>query len=94
MTIEIDRRTLLQMLAAGLAGGPVLASSPFAFAQNADAVTIGWPQRRAIMGSQPALHAGCAADLQAGLRPAARPEPEARAHAEADHASGSLRPTA
>jgi peptide/nickel transport system substrate-binding protein len=43
MTIEIERRTLLQMLAAGLAGGPVLASSPFAFAQNADAVTIGWP---------------------------------------------------
>ena len=34
MTIEIDRRTLLQMLAAGLAGGPVLASSPFAFAQK------------------------------------------------------------
>ncbi len=57
MTIEIERRTLLQMLAAGLAGGPVLASSPFAFAQNADAVTIGWPSRRAVLGSQPALHA-------------------------------------
>src|SRR6267142_1831230 len=43
MTIEIERRTLLQMLAAGLAGGPMLTSSPFAFAQEADAVTIGWP---------------------------------------------------
>jgi peptide/nickel transport system substrate-binding protein len=43
MTIEIERRTLLQMLAAGLAGGPMLANSPLAFAQDAEAVTIGWP---------------------------------------------------
>ncbi len=41
MTFEIDRRSLLQMLAVGAVGGPFLAKG--AFAQSADAVTIGWP---------------------------------------------------
>ena len=33
-------------------------------------------ERRAVLGPEPALHAGRAADLQAGVRPAARPEPK------------------
>ena len=43
MTIEIERRTLLQMLGLGLVGGGVLTDSFAAFAQGTDAVTIGWP---------------------------------------------------
>ncbi|MCK9919258.1 ABC transporter substrate-binding protein [Microbacteriaceae bacterium K1510] len=43
MTIEIERRTLLQMLAASVAGGSALLDSAVVLAQTADAVTIGWP---------------------------------------------------
>jgi peptide/nickel transport system substrate-binding protein len=43
MTFEINRRNLLQLLAAGAAGGKLLAGSSIAFAQSADSVTIGWP---------------------------------------------------
>jgi peptide/nickel transport system substrate-binding protein len=43
MTIEIERRTLLQMLAASMAGGSTLLDSAVVLAQTADAVTIGWP---------------------------------------------------
>lgn len=43
MTIEMERRTLLQMLAASLAGGSVLTDSSLVLAQSTDAVTIGWP---------------------------------------------------
>lgn len=43
MTIEIERRTLLQMLAASVAGGSALLDSALVLAQTADVVTIGWP---------------------------------------------------
>jgi len=43
MTWEIERRTLLRLLAFGAAGGRMLAVPSFALAQTADAVTIGWP---------------------------------------------------
>lgn len=45
MTIEIERRTLLQMLGLGLGvvGASALTDSRFAFAQTADTLTIGWP---------------------------------------------------
>lgn len=43
MTFEINRRNLLQALAAGAAGGKLLAGSSIAFAQSTDSVTIGWP---------------------------------------------------
>ncbi len=43
MDIEIERRTLLQMLGLGLVGGGVLTDSLLAFAADTDSVTIGWP---------------------------------------------------
>jgi peptide/nickel transport system substrate-binding protein len=43
MTFEVERRTLLQLLALGAAGGRFLAGTSPAVAQPADAVTIGWP---------------------------------------------------
>src|ERR1700730_17614590 len=43
MTFEIERRTLLQMLAWGAAGGELVADTSLALAQAAEAVTIGWP---------------------------------------------------
>jgi peptide/nickel transport system substrate-binding protein len=41
MTFEIERRALLQMLGLGVTGAAVLSDSLVAFAQGADAVTIG-----------------------------------------------------
>ena len=43
MTIEIERRTLLQMLGLGAVGGGVLTDSWSVLAADADGVTIGWP---------------------------------------------------
>ena len=43
MTIEIERRALLQMLGLGAIGGAAIGMSWPAQAQQADAVTIGWP---------------------------------------------------
>ena len=43
MTFEIKRRSVLQMLAFGAAGGKLLAGASVAWAQGADSVTIGWP---------------------------------------------------
>ena len=43
MTLEFERRTLLQMLGLGVVGGTALGESWPAFAQGKDTVTIGWP---------------------------------------------------
>ena len=43
MTLEIERRTLLQMLGLGVVGSAALGDSLPAFAQSKDTVTIGWP---------------------------------------------------
>ena len=54
MTIEIERRTLLQMLGLGVVGGGVLTDSWSVLAADADAVTIGWPSD--VPGWDPNLH--------------------------------------
>jgi peptide/nickel transport system substrate-binding protein len=43
MAFELERRTLLRMLGLGAVGAGTLADSLVAFAQEKDAVTIGWP---------------------------------------------------
>jgi peptide/nickel transport system substrate-binding protein len=43
MAFELGRRTLLRMLGLGAVGAGTLADSLVAFAQEKDAVTIGWP---------------------------------------------------
>lgn len=43
MTIEIDRRDFVRFLLAGAAAGSAIGSASFAWAQGADAVTVGWP---------------------------------------------------
>ena len=45
-------------------------------------------ERCADLGPQSALHARCAADLQGGLRPAARPGPAAQTHSASDQKLG------
>jgi peptide/nickel transport system substrate-binding protein len=54
MTIEIERRALLQMLGLGVVGAGVLGDSLTVLAQGADAVTIGWPSD--VPGWDPNLH--------------------------------------
>jgi len=43
MTVDIERRRLLQLLGTGVAGGPMWLNGSLALAQATDAVTIGWP---------------------------------------------------
>ena len=69
-----------------LALGATLATPSIVRAAG-DAVTIGWPSD-VPLGSQPALRARRAADLQGGVRPAARPGPEAQADPAPDQELG------
>ncbi|MGA7974924.1 MAG: ABC transporter substrate-binding protein [Pseudolabrys sp.] len=54
MTIEIERRTLLQMLGLSVIGGGLLTDSLPVLAQGTDSVTIGWPGD--VPGWDPNLH--------------------------------------
>jgi peptide/nickel transport system substrate-binding protein len=54
MTIEIERRALLQMLGLGVVGAGVLGDSLTVLAQGTDAVTIGWPSD--VPGWDPNMH--------------------------------------
>ena len=72
MTIEMDRRTALQMLAVG-AGSTALVGDSARGLRSGRCGDHRLAERRAVVGSEPALHARRAADLQAGVRPADRP---------------------